>query len=174
MVLCCVTKCLRGSSCRDRCAAKAAKMGKNVPVDGVFGPRTTLALQMMLEKEGAEPGPVDGWFGKRTKKALQRYLIKQGYELGPVDGWFGRRSRAALSSWLCSQAGVGKGLEADQGTHCSCSRRFDPKTVTALQTVLNGMNASDDADGPDDVAESVPVPSATPVVDAAVTIVKAD
>jgi hypothetical protein len=54
-------------------------------VDGVFGPRTCMALQRYLNTAGEASLVVDGVFGILTRKALQEYLdVRQDGIIGPI------------------------------------------------------------------------------------------
>ena len=80
-------------------------------VDGVLGPRTYRALQLIT---GATP---DGVWGPETRRALQRWLgVTQDGIIGrqtvmalqkrvkaPVDGIWGRETTRALQAWINKQ-----------------------------------------------------------------------
>uniref|UniRef100_A0A7S4M6B5 Peptidoglycan binding-like domain-containing protein n=1 Tax=Prymnesium polylepis TaxID=72548 RepID=A0A7S4M6B5_9EUKA len=122
----------RSFSC-GRSAGVSASTLQSLEVDGVFGAKSTMALQAMLSAEGLKIGPIDGRFGRRTKRALQSHLKDKGYEFGPVDGWFGRRSIRAFQTWVHdADADTARMLGPIDG-------RWGRRTTSALQTLLNGL-----------------------------------
>lgn len=73
------------------CLQKALGVG----VDGQLGQITVKALQ---RKVGASP--VDGLWGTKTSKAVQKFLKNQGCYNGAIDGCFYIGSVKALQTWI--------------------------------------------------------------------------
>lgn len=95
-----------------------ARWDGRIPEDGKLGPVTVRALQRFLVKRGADM-PVDGVWGKRTTYELGKYLRRNGrlpagdLENGRVvvkawqvwqgqypDGWVGPKTCKAMQIWL--------------------------------------------------------------------------
>jgi len=107
----------------------ATLLANDLPVDGSFGFRTTMAIQSLLVKEGFPTGPIDGRFGSKTRKALQAFLTANGYDVGPTNGWFSwtRQTVRALQMWA-------KDVGADPGP---IDGYWGRRTTCALQMALN-------------------------------------
>ena len=96
-------------------------------VDGIRGPVTVRAWQLLLASVGHYKGLVDGSWGPVSVKAEQTWLRALGWYQGAVDGWEGPMTVKALQRFLRSK-GLYKGtIDGSRG----------PVTVKAEQQYLN-------------------------------------
>ena len=96
-------------------------------VDGIRGPVTVRAWQLLLASVGHYKGLVDGSWGPVSVKAEQTWLRALGWYQGAVDGWEGPMTVKALQRFLRSK-GLYKGtIDGSRG----------PVTVKAEQGYLN-------------------------------------
>ena len=100
-------------------------------VDGVWGPVTTTALQVLMREIGRYSGAIDGQFGPLIIRAVQEWLTGLGHYTGAVDGVWGPLSRTALQRFLRTKSLYGGRLDGVAG----------PLTIKALQGYLNAQRA---------------------------------
>lgn len=126
-----------------RLAQDPAPATDKLVVDGLFGYRSTLALQRWLGtyQDGIISGQTKACKpyiprlisatytgeGSACIKALQRVLRSKGYNPGSIDGYCGRKTVMALQKYL-------KAAGYDVGT---VDGIFGPATAKALQRYLN-------------------------------------
>ena len=104
-----------------------------ITIDGYFGRLSTIALQLLLAKDGLATGPIDGYFGRKTVRALQTFLVRAGYDVRGIDGRCGQATVRGLQRWLVAQG-------AEPGP---IDGRWGRRTTCALQTVLDTQTGSE-------------------------------
>jgi peptidoglycan hydrolase-like protein with peptidoglycan-binding domain len=136
-----------------RLAAEGFRPG---PIDGLYGPRTTVAISRFQAARGLTvdgvagpttlralsspvttlyPGAGYGYGGSRLVGDLQRLLTRAGYDPGPVDGRYGPRTERAVKRFQ-----TGHRLRADGIAH--------PRTFTALREEAQPRNRARSAARP--------------------------
>ncbi len=70
-------------------------------LDGVDGPKTKAAVAMVLAKERPD---VMLSVERFAVAAAQIILIKEGFEPGVIDGWYGHNTREAFNAWAFKNA----------------------------------------------------------------------